>query len=335
MVKTLSLGAFDDLPKKLGVAEESGCTAVTLTAQTGNVSVLSFLHESGVCIHGSYLMTKGDNSKMMASDMAPIHRASSLGHFQYLQRLLELGADVNQFTKNEPERNLYSDTPLHIACRDGQLKCVELLLKNGADISAKNCWGNQPLHLACYKGYFAVVQRLIAAGCDLNAVNKRRETALHYAVRYNHYLIAQLLLHHGADKSIANLKNKAAIDFLKEELEVTKYNEKKKDAIQKMLRLLEQESWEMPNERLIDDYHSLKAEVERLHSEVEELKEKQNEEEEAKLCQICCEKEKNSVFVPCGHVTSCLSCSKQIADQGHNCPACRGVIQAVYQIYIV
>ncbi|KAG5567616.1 hypothetical protein RHGRI_002978 [Rhododendron griersonianum] len=47
------------------------------------------------------------------------------------------------------------------------------------------------------------------------------------------------------------------------------------------------------------------------------------------LCVICLEQEYNSVFVPCGHMCCCTSCSSHLT----NCPLCRGRIEQVVRTF--
>jgi E3 ubiquitin-protein ligase MUL1 len=47
------------------------------------------------------------------------------------------------------------------------------------------------------------------------------------------------------------------------------------------------------------------------------------------LCVICLEQDYNSVFVPCGHMCCCMSCSAQLT----NCPLCRRRIDQLVRAY--
>ncbi|OAY85734.1 Mitochondrial ubiquitin ligase activator of nfkb 1 [Ananas comosus] len=47
------------------------------------------------------------------------------------------------------------------------------------------------------------------------------------------------------------------------------------------------------------------------------------------ICVICLEQEYNAVFVPCGHMCCCMTCSSQLA----NCPLCRRRIDQVVRTF--
>lgn len=57
-------------------------------------------------------------------------------------------------------------TPLRAAAASGNVECMHILIKSGADIEAKNVYGNTPLHIACLNGHADAVTVLI-----VNAAN--------------------------------------------------------------------------------------------------------------------------------------------------------------------
>lgn len=62
------------------------------------------------------------------------------------------------------------NTPLHKACKNGQLDMVSELIKNGADVNAKDAAGWTPLHdVAGFSGNIDIVRLLIENGADVNA----------------------------------------------------------------------------------------------------------------------------------------------------------------------
>ena len=87
-------------------------------------------------------------------------------------------------------------TALHIACFNGNLGAVELLLGAHADaLSAAHPYKMTPLHLAAMGGHEAVVDALLAAGADvsLGAKDNRGKTPEYWARRRGHTALADRL----------------------------------------------------------------------------------------------------------------------------------------------
>ena len=59
-----------------------------------------------------------------------------------------------------------------------------------------------------------------------------------------------------------------------------------------------------------------------------EKKEREGEEKKQSECDICCEKEKNTCLIPCGHIL-CSNCTQQFDE----CPYCRKHIDSTVRIY--
>lgn len=54
---------------------------------------------------------------------------------------------------------------------------------------------------------------------------------------------------------------------------------------------------------------------------------------ESRLCSICLECPKDIIFIPCGHLTTCNNCSKDIVKFSNHCPMCRGRINQTLKVY--
>jgi len=50
--------------------------------------------------------------------------------------------------------------------------------------------------------------------------------------------------------------------------------------------------------------------------------------EDLQMCIICCEKPKQSVFVPCGHKCCCEDCAAKFIDK-HKCPFCKKSVESI------
>lgn len=51
---------------------------------------------------------------------------------------------------------------------------------------------------------------------------------------------------------------------------------------------------------------------------------------EARLCKICMDNEIGVVFLPCGHLTTCVNCAPSLKD----CPVCRSIIKATVRTFL-
>ena len=59
----------------------------------------------------------------------------------------------------------------------------------------------------------------------------------------------------------------------------------------------------------------------------------QHADEEDFFCHICWESEIDAIFLPCGHLTACEECARQM--QNHDCPVCRKVVKQVVKVWKV
>ncbi|CAK1555295.1 unnamed protein product [Leptosia nina] len=59
------------------------------------------------------------------------------------------------------------------------------------------------------------------------------------------------------------------------------------------------------------------------------LEEENRQLKEARLCKVCMDNEVSIVFLPCGHLVSCASCSTALAA----CPLCRAAVKALVRAY--
>ncbi|XP_070550854.1 putative ankyrin repeat protein RF_0381 [Ptychodera flava] len=121
-----------------------------------------------------------------------LHDASGKGHADVVELLIKHGADVNA---KEPNKS----TSLHAASGQGHADVTELLIKHVADVNAKTDYESTALHAASAKGHADVAEVLIKLGADVNAKYGNESAALHAASGRGHAHVAELLTKHGAD----------------------------------------------------------------------------------------------------------------------------------------
>jgi uncharacterized protein len=116
----------------------------------------------------------------------PLMAASSNGHVDIVELLLEKGAKVDYGTGE--------GTALKVACLGGHVDVVDRLLAAGADVNIADWQGFTPLMNAAEVGHLGIVDRLILFGADVNALNEEGYSALMFARIFEHKDVADRLL---------------------------------------------------------------------------------------------------------------------------------------------
>lgn len=93
--------------------------------------------------------------------------------------ITERACDEAKAIMEEQEPDVNYQTPngqslLHIAAANADLKCVQLLLQNGADVNVKDTDGWGPLHAAVTRGNWKCAILLIEAGADFGEYAQAR-----------------------------------------------------------------------------------------------------------------------------------------------------------------
>lgn len=118
--------------------------------------------------------------------------AVNFGQRDTAQRLIDVGADVNQ-----PSRDMNNIRPIHGAMMledtDKALSISRLLLKKGACVNIHQKQGMTPLHLAVSRQKKHLVEILLKHGADISVTNHKNKTPYELAVDQGFKDIARLL----------------------------------------------------------------------------------------------------------------------------------------------
>jgi ankyrin repeat protein len=104
--------------------------------------------------------------------------AISNGHDALVQLLVDRHADVNQGS---------GELPIHLAAATGNLNTLNILIRAGANIEARNWAGQNALMVAIKSLQPQVVERLIELHADVDVMDHTCDTPLHLAVKANIY----------------------------------------------------------------------------------------------------------------------------------------------------
>ncbi|KAK6428383.1 hypothetical protein LTR95_015472 [Oleoguttula sp. CCFEE 5521] len=118
--------------------------------------------------------------------------ASSGGHMEIVQRLLDHQADINA-------QGGYFGNALRAASSGGHTEIVQLLLNHQADVNAQGGHYGDALQAASSGGHTEIIQLLLDHQADINVQGGYFGNALQAASYKGHTEIVQLLLDHQAD----------------------------------------------------------------------------------------------------------------------------------------
>lgn len=126
----------------------------------------------------------------------PLNAATTHGHFEIINLLLERGANIN-FESGDVLS--FSRTPLAIACYNGDTKMAEYLIARGADVELMSGLYGNPIHAAIQSNNITLLEFLLKIGASIEAKHGvHLDTPVCYAARLNHQEAIEVLINHGA-----------------------------------------------------------------------------------------------------------------------------------------
>ncbi len=138
--------------------------------------------------------------------------AAQRGYTEYLELLINLGADVDCYATVNGYNDYDGKTALMCAAQYGHVETCRLLLQLGAYVNACTNWGSTPLMWAAQFGHLNVCRLLIDAGAHVNVYTySGNRTAYSYAKDSGHSSVCTLLVGAGAtpnyESSVFSLPN--------------------------------------------------------------------------------------------------------------------------------
>ncbi|PWI65090.1 hypothetical protein PCL_07389 [Purpureocillium lilacinum] len=129
----------------------------------------------------------------------------SPGPLYYAIKLRLNGVAISLMTEhNVKETSSLGRSALGVACANGCMEVISVLLDKGANFTVASDRGWTPLNSASVNGHIEVVKLLLEKGADMAVANNDGWTPLNSASSKGHFEVAKLLLEKGADIAIAN-----------------------------------------------------------------------------------------------------------------------------------
>ncbi|KAL9622121.1 MAG: hypothetical protein Q9160_003464 [Pyrenula sp. 1 TL-2023] len=124
-----------------------------------------------------------------------LNAAAAISTPEIVELLLDEGADVTA-------TNQAGLTALHQASKRNDSKVIEQLLNNGADINAVNDWGSTAISVSCEHGQSDALLALLGKGADLTIANWAGDLPIHIATMNGRGDLACQLLEAGSPVNV-------------------------------------------------------------------------------------------------------------------------------------
>lgn len=169
----------------VNASTDEGLTALHLAAMLGDVRIAKTLIKWGAKV----------NSRHSITGLTPLHLASTNGNADALNDLVQMTSSSEMINCSSVITETINFCSISM---DGRAAVVQLLLRHGADLQARDRHGKTALHLAT-RHRSIVLEGLLKAGADVDVKDNDGRVALHEAIRTKHGDGLTLLLSYGAD----------------------------------------------------------------------------------------------------------------------------------------
>jgi ankyrin repeat protein/predicted DNA-binding WGR domain protein len=214
------LNQFIELGQELHIPDEWQRKPIHYAAMAASSGPLRLLLDKGIDCrdYDRYKWTpmmfaaqtnRPDNIRMMSEHVAynlnqknregnaAIHIACENGSVDAIRMLIALTAEINLPGKNRM-------TPLMVACKADNFEVVQLLVESGAKVTPTDKFRKTALVHAAISGNARTLSYLLSKGSEFNRADSSGNTALHYACAYGHYEMIERLYAAGANINAVN-----------------------------------------------------------------------------------------------------------------------------------
>ena len=132
------------------------------------------------------------NIKTATGGFTPLFWAAVYNHWNIVNLFLRNGADVNA------KDNDLLETALHEMAHQGKLDMAKILVENGANVHERDGQGFTALHVAAVSNEVEIAELLIQKGADVNVKSAYFFTPLHVSFAKNNLEMSLILLKSGA-----------------------------------------------------------------------------------------------------------------------------------------
>ncbi|XP_023316500.1 ankyrin-1-like isoform X1 [Trichogramma pretiosum] len=201
MLFELSDGKYH--PVKIDTRNHKGQTPLHLALLNENQRITELLLRAGA-----------DPNIVNEDRTHPLHIiCKTFWYVDMIELFFKISKEANQSRVVEVDaRDMFGNTPLHLALRNWVSRDAASLLKRGANPNLTNTEGSTPLHMICenpkiqtsFVKTFFEINDANNQTVQVDAKDNRGNTPLHLAIRGDNKMCTELLLRAGADPNLAD-----------------------------------------------------------------------------------------------------------------------------------
>ncbi|XP_046333005.1 fibronectin type 3 and ankyrin repeat domains protein 1-like isoform X1 [Haliotis rufescens] len=179
------------------VPDKYGFSALMQASQKGLIDIVQLLLDHGADIH---LKTDAGKTCLMLSCFT--------GQLEVVKLLRKYNAQYDDFDRG-------GSTALHWAADGGNVKLIDWMIHNGADVNMRDHHSGWTPLLRCASvgGNRDVALSLLMNGAEINAQDNDGKTALMIGIINGHQNLVELLLQRRADITVKNEYGKTAVEM--------------------------------------------------------------------------------------------------------------------------
>lgn len=149
---------------------------------------------------------RADYNHISQNGISPLNQAIVNNNHKSIKLLLKKGAQI--FYEDPSKRE---NSPLFIAIQKQNVKVIEYLCDQKADLSVQNLKGQTPIIYAALNGYDNIVNYLTIRASNLNIEDSEGRTLLAIYLMKNKMQMVRRLIQRGADINYINSKGRSCL----------------------------------------------------------------------------------------------------------------------------
>jgi len=120
-----------------------------------------------------------------------------------------LSGNLNRLNKRRNTN--FGESLLHIACKQGRIEIVKVLLEKGADLECASFGGFKPLHMSVLGPHAEITQILLSSGAVVDSLDDKKYTPLHLACKVGNFAATRILIDNGASLLVRTNENETPL----------------------------------------------------------------------------------------------------------------------------